>query len=101
LARKPSELRSESSRETLEKAGAVLMSARAPRWERLEALGTLLSAYSLGSRTATRGLQEFQALFPSWRLPPRERAMVVAHEAFAEAKALKAAHRAGETLPGY
>lgn len=101
MSKKRPELAVTSSRERLEKAATVLVLGAAPRHERLDAIGTLLSAYALGSRTATRGLQEYQDRFPSWRLPPRDQAMAMAHEAFHEAEALRAAHRASDTLPGY
>lgn len=101
MADKRDELSATSNRDRLEKAALTLVSAKATRFDRLDALGTLLSAYSLGSRTAARGLQEYQARFPGWRLPPRDQAMALAHEAFREAEALKAAQRAGDTLPGY
>lgn len=90
-----------NSRSQLEQAALLLCRAQAPRHTRIEALGMLLSAYALGSRTAARGLEEYQRRFPGWRLPGREKAMGLAGEAFREAEALKASYKDGDTLPGF
>lgn len=89
------------SRAQLEQAALTLCRPQEPRHARIEALGTLLSAYALGSRTAKRGLEEYQRRFPGWRLPTKEKAMAMASDAFKEAQALKKAHRAGDTRPGF
>ena len=100
--RKGAEPKSASeSRAQLEQAAIILCRPKEPRYARIEALGTLLSAYALGSRTALRGLEEYQRRFPGWKLPSKEKAMAMASEAFKEAKALKAAHGSGDTRPGY
>jgi len=92
---------SQVSRLQLEDAARRLGQVDALRHERLEAMATLLSAYSLGSRTATRALEEHGAKYPSWRMPSRQESMAMAHDAFRESEALRAAHNAGDTLPGF
>lgn len=101
MSRKTDPLRQTDSRTQLEQAAIILCRAQEPRHKRIEALGTLLSAYALGSRTAKRGLEEYQERFPGWTIPPKDRALTMANDAFREAEALKIAHRAGDTRSGY
>lgn len=91
----------DSNRQKLEQAAVVLCQTQKPRYERVEALGTLLSAYALGSRTATRGLEEYARRFPGWNLPTKEKAMTMANEAFREAENLRKSQGSDDTLPGY
>jgi hypothetical protein len=101
LSKKPDPVQNPDSRTQLEQAALILCRPQEPRYRRVEALGTLLSAYALGSRTAKRGLEEYQRQFPGWQIPDKEKAMEMASDAFQEAEALKAVHRAGDTRPGY
>ncbi len=101
MAKKSDHLRQTDSRTQLEQAALMLCQPKVPRYRRIEALGTLLSAYALGSRTAKRGLEEYQRQYPEWKLPSKDKALVLANEAFHEAEVLKAEHRAKETQPGY
>jgi hypothetical protein len=50
--------------------------------EILEALGTLLAAYGLGSRTAEAVLTRPGRLHHGWRPPPREGALQMAADVF-------------------
>jgi hypothetical protein len=101
VKRKVDPLSNANSREKIEQAALTLCRPQEPQHARIEALGTLLSAYALGSRTALRGLEEYQRRFPGWTLPPKDKAMALANEAFREAQELKASHKDGDTRPGY
>jgi hypothetical protein len=101
VKRKVDPLSNANSREKIEQAALTLLRPKEPQHARIEALGTLLSAYALGSRTALRGLQEYQRRFPGWTLPDKDKAMALANDAFREAQELKAAARDGDTRPGY
>lgn len=101
MTKKADPLRQADPRTRLEQAAITICRPQEPRYKRIEALGTLLSAYALGSRTAKRGLMEYQERFPGWTIPSKDDAIVLANEAFSEAEALEAAHRAGDTRPGY
>lgn len=101
MAKHNNQIGNTDSRTKLEHAALVLNRPQEPRHSRIEALATLLSAYALGSRTAKRGLEEYHRQFPEWKLPPKEKAMAMANEAFQEAAALKATYRDGETRPGF
>ncbi len=94
-------LSKKDNRAKIEQAALTLCRPQEPRYARIEALGTLLSAYALGSRTAKRGLDEYQRRFPGWRLPSKEKAMAIANDAFQESESLRAAHNSGDTRPGF
>ncbi len=101
MSKKPDPLKKSDSRAQLERAALTLGSTTIPKHLRVECLGTLLSAYALGSRTAKRGLEDYERRIPGWSLPERDEAMAMANEAFQESETLRANYSEGDTLPGF
>ena len=91
----------QDSRAQLERDAVTLCNPKKAKCFRLEALGNLLSAYALGSRTAKRGLDEYHRCFPGWRFPSKEKAMTMATDVYREARELKANYDPEDTLPGF